>query len=367
MSKFINKVFLVINLIFILGIILIKISSFINPNNFIYSVYPSLFLLPALLINISFILFWIFFKKWYFILSLLCLILFSSVFKSGISINWNREEVNKDKQKVTILSYNTMNLDYMKKHKKNSPNLVLKYILEQDADILCLQEFAYRKNTKKFNKADMFNFFKDYPYKHFVPKINGRRFALGVATFSKYPIINKHTVHYSADFNLSIYSDVIINGDTLRIINNHLESNRITGNDISETSNLRNNFDSKKIKELTGKLSKKISVAYKKRANQADSIAKIIEHSPYKVICCGDYNDVPMSYTYSRIKGDYLKDAFQESGFGFGLTFIKSLYRFRIDYIMHDAGIESRNFRVGKTKASDHYPIQTELYLSTKK
>ncbi len=366
MTKFIKNIFLFLNIISIVGLGLVKICSFVNPNDFIFSIYPSIFLTPILVFNIGFILFWIFFKKWYFVLSLLFLILFSSVLRSGFSISWNKENKNK-KDKITLLSYNTMNLSKFKKHTPTSPNLALKYILDQDADIVCLQEFAYSNSSRNFDIDDMFKYFRNYPYKHFVPKRRIWNSVIGIATFSKYPIINQRAIQYPSTANLSICSDIKINKDTIRIINNHLESNRITTRDIYQTSNLKDNFNSKKAKDLTDKLSKKLRIAYKRRAIQADSVANIIEKSPYKTICCGDFNDVPCSYVYTKVKGNRLKDAFQEAGFGFGLTFVKSLYRFRIDYILCDKDFVVNKFRIGRLKASDHYPIQTELYFSDKK
>ena len=42
---------------------------------------------------------------------------------------------------------------------------------------------------------------------------------------------------------------------------------------------------------------------------QADTIAKYIQQSPYPVIVCGDFNDVPGSYAYRTVKGN-LQDVF---------------------------------------------------------
>jgi endonuclease/exonuclease/phosphatase family metal-dependent hydrolase len=61
-----------------------------------------------------------------------------------------------------------------------------------------------------------------------------------------------------------------------------------------------------------------------------------------------------------------MKDAFRETGRGLGWTYAKSFYRFRIDYIMYDKSFHSANYKRGNLKTSDHYPIQTDLYLSKK-
>ena len=91
---------------------------------------------------------------------------------------------------------------------------------------------------------------------------------IGVATISKYPIAENRNIDFNADFNLSIYTDVIINDDTIRVINNHLESNRITAKDMKKTAELRSDFSSEKLSAMTKYLSQKLSVAYRIRANR---------------------------------------------------------------------------------------------------
>ncbi len=361
--KLIRGLFLLLNILAVFALILVKIGSVVNPNTFILTAYASLGLLPFLIINVGFIIFWAIFRKWYFLISLVALIIFSDTAKSAFPLNLKKPEIDTTFQKVTVLSYNTMNAGMMKKHLPDNPNPVLQYILDADADIICLQEFAFSQNDYQFMEEDFERIFKEYPHKHVSFQLNKWSMNIGVATLSKFPIIDKRNVDYHADFNLSIYSDILIGDDTIRVVNNHMESNRVTAMDMKETTELRNDFSSEKLSSVTKYLSQKLSVAYKVRANQADIVAKLIRETPYKVISCGDYNDVPASYAYTTIKGN-LKDAFQETGKGVGWTFEHSLYRFRIDYIMYDKSFKSDNFKIGKLHASDHYPIQADLYLT---
>lgn len=365
MIKFIKGILLLLNILVVIAMILVKIGSVVSPNTFILTAYASLGLFPFLLLNIGFILFWVLVRKWYFLISLVTLLLFSGTAKSAFSINTSKPKIDSTYQKVRVISYNTMNTAMLKKHTDDSPNPVVQYILDSDADIVCLQELAFSRNEHQFQEEDFDRIFKEYPYKHVSFQLDKWRMNIGVATISKYPIAENRNIDFNADFNLSIYTDVIINDDTIRVINNHLESNRITAKDMKKTAELRSDFSSEKLSAMTKYLSQKLSVAYRIRAKQADLIAKLIKESPYKVISCGDYNDVPASYTYSKIKGN-LKDAYIESGNGLGLTFVQSLYRFRIDYIMYDNTFQSDNFVVGKIKCSDHFPIQADLYLPPK-
>ena len=157
-----------------------------------------------------------------------------------------------------------------------------------------------------------------------------------------------------------IYSDIVIEKDTIRLFNNHLESNRLTERDRDLPIQLKNNFDSDNLSGTTLHLSRKLNNAYKKRALQADTIARLVKESPYKVIVCGDFNDVPVSYTYSTIKGK-LKDAFSETGLGLGWTLNLSIYKFRLDYVLYDSAYVVSNYKVSKVNYSDHYPVECNI------
>ena len=104
----------------------------------------------------------------------------------------------------------------------------------------------------------------------------------------------------------------------------------------------------------------KIKTASVKRSKQVDAVANHIESSPYPVIICGDFNDPPSSYTYNRISGD-LKDAFVESGSGFGNTYNGLIPLLRIDYILHSPQIRSTDFKTVKQNLSDHFPITCKM------
>src|ERR1017187_5142624 len=68
------------------------------------------------------------------------------------------------------------------------------------------------------------------------------------------------------------------------------------------------------------------------RATQAEEVSDEIRRSPYPVILCGDFNEVPLSYAY-RILTQGLHDDFQEAGWGSGTSHSDALPWTRIDYI----------------------------------
>lgn len=362
MTKFIKGILIFTNILVVVGLLMVKIGSGTNPNTWIFPSYFSFFLFPLALVNLFFIVFWSILRKWWFILSLVAAFLFSGSIKSSFPINFSENKIKNSEKKIKLLSYNTMAMGGMKKHNNEKKNSVVQYILDTDADIVCLQEFSVSENDYQFNEKDFQKYFQKYPYKHVKYKINKWKMHQGVITLSKFPIINKQNIEYESKVNLSIFSDIVFGNDTIRVINNHLESNRITMQDMRQTSQLAEDFDSEKLTDITKYFSEKLSVASKVRAEQADKVAKIRKNSPHKLIICGDFNDVPASYTYTKIKGN-LHDAFCETETGLGWTFNRSFFRFRIDYILYDNSFISNHYKRGNSRVSDHYPVQVDLYL----
>jgi endonuclease/exonuclease/phosphatase family metal-dependent hydrolase len=101
--------------------------------------------------------------------------------------------------------------------------------------------------------------------------------------------------------------------------------------------------------------------SYINRANESKKIKDHINSSPFPVIVCGDFNDTPISYTYSTLK-ENLVDAFKESGIGIGNSYV-GIPSLRIDYILHDKKFNSYNYKKYKFELSDHFPISCSILI----
>ena len=143
--------------------------------------------------------------------------------------------------------------------------------------------------------------------------------------YSRFPILSAHPVRYASLNNGSIAYKIKVNGDTLLVVNNHLESNKLTEKDKEVYREMMKDPDKQKVSQGSRLLIRKLAEASAIRAVQADSIARLV--AGYKgggIIVCGDFNDSPISYTH-RVVGEGLNDAFVESGNGFGdILIIKS-------------------------------------------
>jgi endonuclease/exonuclease/phosphatase family metal-dependent hydrolase len=252
-------------------------------------------------------------------------------------------ETKNTEKSISLLSYNVHFFNFFK------PDNAMDYIKYCDADIICIQEFTCsRELMDKFSLAAIRLSLYKYPYSHIEFLGGNKNMKKGIATFSKYPIIKKEKIDLSSSNHGAINSYIKIKKDTLQVINCYLESNRLTTEDKDITKWEKENDP---IKNIYNKLSR----AANERRKQADLVvSKKNENIPS--IVCGDMNDVPSSYVYRRLRGDY-EDAFLSLGKGLGNTFHEGIYNFRIDYIFFNNFVEPHLFSVDKIEKSDHYPI----------
>jgi len=352
---------MVANLLAAFIMVMTLVGTVLSPEKFLLPAYLTLVFPLIIILNIGFVIFWMLARKWYFLLSLSLLLFSATQINDTFPIHLGKIETVSVKKTIHILTYNTMGSGELKKHTKRKPNKVIQYILDSNADIVCLQEFTVSSKNEYLTQADIIRIFSKYPYKHIQYNYNENSKQSGVATFSKYPIINKQKIDYKSYFNGSIFSDIEIDGKIIRFVNNHLESNKITEKEKDMPIRLKDDFNAEDLSGVTLHFSRKLGVAYKLRAHQADVVAKVITESPYKVVVCGDFNDVPSSYAYTKIKGK-LKDVFSETGSGFGWTFNDKYYHFRIDYVLYDStAFSPSKYKVDKVNYSDHYPVLCDL------
>lgn len=345
--------------------LVILIGSVLSPAKFVLPAYCTLAFPAIIVVNIGFVVFWLLARKWLFLLSLSLLIFSASEINNTYPVHLGNINQQPDTTSGTfkLLSYNTKMCGDLKKHTAENHNKVIQYAIDSNADIICLQEFTVSGSNEYLTMEDINKAFAKYPYKHIQFRQKNSK-ENGVATFSKFPIVSKQKINYPSAYNNSILSDININGKIVRVINNHLESNRLTEYDKAMPAKLKNNWDTNKLTRVTRHFTNKLGSAFKIRAVQADTVAGVIANSPYKVIVCGDFNDVPSSYTYTKVKGS-LKDAFAETGTGLGWTFNERYYHFRIDYVFFDPTAYSIiDYKTDKVNYSDHYPVLCQIKIN---
>jgi len=257
---------------------------------------------------------------------------------------------------ITVLTWNTARMDYTHKPAENE---VLRFLLAQDADVVCLQEVDVYKDAKYLTLQDVKTALgKKYPYSYIDFSIYDKRHQFGTMVWSRYPLINKQTLRYEWHGNISNRCDMVVRGDTIRLINNHLQSYGYTAKDLEQLDNHRN-YEG--LKATYYRLKEKWSKAIPLRNAQAKVVRKEIEASPYPVIVAGDFNSIELSYVYWHIS-DGLHDAWRSlHPWRYGATCEHRGFGVRIDYILSSKTIVPVECEIKQTTGSDHRPVVATL------
>lgn len=306
------------------------------------------------LLNIGFLVFWLIIQRYRLsLLSLAGFLLAFSQFCTYFPINFHTDKLPEASCK--ILSYNIMGFANNIKS-KDGTNPVLTYLKESGADVLCLQEYRAASSSRLLTQKDIDRELSDYPYRRI--SVNGRGRNNQVACYSKYPILSARVVDYDSEHNGSVVYELKWGNDTVTLINNHLESNKLTKRDKDLYEDILEDPGKEKVKSGMRVLIRKLAEASALRAPQADAVAREVAASPHPyVIVCGDFNDTPVSYTHRTIARQ-LDDAFTESGCGLGISYNQHKFYFRIDNILVSRNLKAYNCTVDRSiKDSDHYPI----------
>ena len=228
---------------------------------------------------------------------------------------------------------------------------IFDFIRRQDADIVCLQEFKIKdiSQIKSYLSRKM----KGYNLEYYLFPASGGAF--GNVTLSRLPVKGKGKIKFDESANLAIYTDHEYKGQKFRVYNCHFESYNISPTGIVKALAQR---DSTILEETGTKMKRSIT----RRPKQVDKVFSDIENCPMDAFVCGDFNDNPMSYTcYRMTRGR--KDAFVESGHGFGATYAGMWPLLRIDYILFPDKYMSVSHRIPRIPFSDHYPVIAEISL----
>lgn len=274
----------------------------------------------------------------------------------------NTFNYNKPAGAIRVLSWNVARfLEQKRNNNTGSQKRVkmLDLIKQQNADILCFQEFFHSTDSSLYNNIGAVKAM-GYPYFYYSWDRDGYKQWFGQAIFSRYPIVDSGKLHYPepAQRETLIHADVLFGGDTLRFFTTHLQSVKFKRQDYENFEEIKNREDS--LLQNSRNIFYKLKLGIIFRARQAGIVKGILSASPHPFVITGDFNDVPNSYTYFKIS-DGLQDAFLKKGFGIGRTFASLSPTLRIDHILATPDFEVRQFNRHVKSLSDHYMIVADL------
>jgi endonuclease/exonuclease/phosphatase family metal-dependent hydrolase len=255
---------------------------------------------------------------------------------------------NEAAEGLKVLTYNAHGFFYKKDTPAEGENNVFAWLADHPADIKVIQEFYQDYTSASRNAIKIIG--KNGEYEHFYHMVEGneKKRSFGMVIFSKFPIVNEGVVFDNNRSNGSIFADIQVGGDTVRVYNTHLESMAI------EAESLDNYEQAKLIyRQTLGKLHRG-SLA---RAQQLSILYEHLSNSPHPVILMGDMNEIPYSHAYFLLS-QKLVNAFEKAGRGFEFTYNRVLFFLRIDHIFADPSLTPVHFNTHReVDYSDHYPV----------
>jgi len=368
MTKTIGTTFKIINII----VVLLYLSACLNPflpagKFWMIAILGLIFPLLAALVAVFFLI-WLAFRSKWCCLSLVALLLSWQQISVMAGYNDNKKfTYNKPVATIRVFSWNVSCWSETNKdqnHPVEFRPLMLNLIQQQNADVICLQEFWDKEHGR--DNYSVLQIFKEmgYPYHYFVKSfLDNKNQKMGVAIISKYPITDTAKVYFGEDHFSEhlICADIQFNNQKIRFFTTHLQSVRFDNAEYTALRKIKRTDESGLKDSRT--IVHKLKHAYSYRGAEADIVRQKILESPYPVVICGDFNDVSNSYTYFTIKGD-LQDTFLKKGSRLGRTFQYLSPTLRIDYILADKKFKVEQYNRPKVPFSDHYPIIADLNIT---
>ena len=240
----------------------------------------------------------------------------------------NTEEGSKG---IKILSYN---VKWFVDARGDNYDEVINWINDQEADILCFQEFYPLKGIE------------DRLGEGYYTSIDKEEFH--TAIFSKYPILNEGLLFEKSELNNIRFVDLRVREDTIRVYNLHLQSMGIQPNKIN-----RSEPKQAEIEEIGIRFTSASQV----RSRQMNRLIDHMSSTDLPMVVVGDFNDIPFSNNYFKLRS-MLRNAFEEKGNGFGATFNNKIPFLRIDHQFFSEDIDILDFKtMNGIFYSDHFPL----------
>ena len=241
----------------------------------------------------------------------------------------------------------------------------LRVMKAEKADVVCLQEVYAKsgglKALARFLKAEGgFDYSQTYTLSDSRP--------YGMIVLSKYKIKRWQPISLGPNTgNMAMWVDIELASRSdkhrnarIRVYNLHLQSFRFAKQDyaVMQKQTQKQEIDIEGSKGIISRL----RLGYKRRAEQVAIVKENMIACDFPKIICGDFNDIPVSYTYRQLSAG-MKDAFGEAGRGLETTYKGSMPSFRIDYILYDNPMRAIRYHSVEDVPSDHKLIGTELQI----
>lgn len=335
--------------IFILGLsVFAYFAGRIDPTENMFAAYIALGKPILVIINAFLFVYWLIRVRYWLWLPLVALAVNYQYITSMYQIYNSTKYANESRLKVVTYNVHSFGNEITGFSAKEFAEMMNK----EEADVLCFQE--YRGNGD-FTGEDLYNTYsKTFPYS-FIPKDKSQ------AIYSRYPIKQSQVIEFPNTNNSAIWVDLDVNGMTIRVINVHMQTTAFDRMR-SKAAQARGAGDVEREEAIYLSFTDNLEENIIRRAEQAKQIRTLVNATEYPVILCGDFNDIPGTFTYETLKGG-LKDGFITAGEGYGGTYRGLHNLLRIDYVFHSPMLQGIKYEVIPYEMSDHNPVCLEVGL----
>lgn len=321
-------------------------TGYIHPEGKEWISFPGLILLPVLGVNLLlFIGWWWAGSAWKWV-PLAAIVLNAGFLLSMFHIRITPPPSIPKEQQIKLITYNVNN--FYTDGVFTLPAIAAWTQIE-NPDMVCFQECPAESTLA------MDSITAAFPFLPYVCSTRTATQSAGLAIFSRYPIEWCEPVLYPESLNQSLVAVLHIQGESVRVFNNHLQTTSV--NSVKpRLYQARAEGNAQEGTQAAFQMAFEMKRNFVLRADQADYVRQLIDHQSMPVIVCGDFNDTPASYAYHKVKGD-LKDGFREAGSGFGYTFRQLKKLFRIDYVFYSPPFKAIRYDSPNLPFSDHKPV----------
>jgi len=363
---FTKRVLVICNVGLSVSMLLLYMLPFFN-QRYAWLINLVALLLPFFLfLQICFLVFWLFAKRKLVLIPVGTLFLCWGLIGSLIGFHPTLKKKTKEESDFRVTTWNTHLFNFFENNGRLDEDMIHKAKGFQ-ADVFAVQEFVFSLDSSSPITLDKVKQRLGFKY---VVAANDRAFGVHtnlkqkneryhpfcVAIFSNHPILQWKKVQTAKEYNRTfLWADILVNTDTIRIFNIHLQSMHFAKDDYTFIENIdQQGMDN--VQRNGRNIIRKMKNAYTQRASQATDVKAEIDKSPYPVIVCGDMNDVPNSYAYQTISKN-LNDSYTEKGWGIGRTFQFLSPTLRIDYVLHSKALSLRQVQIIRPSPGDHNPV----------
>lgn len=359
-----SKFVLIANIFAVISLLLSYLASYSDPASLWITSFFGLAYPAILIINVLFVVYWLIRWPRFALISGIVILAGWSVILNYIGFRENTAiMVPKSSESfIRIMTYNVHNFkQFGDKNDQFTKDQILNVIRNEQPDVICFQEFFTRKKGE-YNFRKYIQEILNTEHYYFKPSTDNGYEAIGMAIFSKFPIVDQGNIQFAKkmNWNEAIWADLKKGDKTFRVYNVHFQSISFQPEDYQYLQKVRKEIDTDV--ESSKKIGSRLKRAFIKRGNQVKMVKNHTDSCKIPYVVAGDFNDTPISYTVQTIsKG--MNNGFREKGSGFGVTYNGAFPNFQIDYIFTSPEFSVKNYLIIDKKLSDHFPVRTDLEL----